>query len=210
MNHQKKIRILVADDHPVTRDGIAGIIRSQRDMEVVGVAANGKEAIEMFSQHEPDIALMDLRMQVLDGVKATSTIVRDFLKARIIILTAYSGDDLIYHALKAGAKSYLIKTVSTKELVETIRAVHLGLRRIPSDVSGQLSDRIPHAEFTQREMEVLNLITHGKTNKEIAKELHIKERTVKFHVGEILIKLGVTDRAQAATMALRRGIIPFD
>jgi two-component system NarL family response regulator len=198
---------MIVDDHFVVRMGLAAIIGSYPDLTVVAECANGQQAIELFRKHRPDVTLMDLRMPGMGGVEATKAIREEFPSGRIIVLTTYDGDEDIYRALQAGARAYLLKDLPGDELVEAIRAVHSGKTRIPAQVASRLAERMPRSELTAREMEVLELIVKGKSNKEIAFALSITEGTVKVHVNNILGKLGVSDRTQAATTALQRGII---
>ena len=207
MNKGNTIRILVVDDHFVVRMGIAALISTQPDMVLVGEAANGSQAVEMFAQYQPDVTLMDLRLPEMNGVKATAAILRKFPNARIIVLTVYDGDEDIYRALQAGARSYLLKDTLGKDLINVIRAVNDGQRPLPENVEARLAERMPRCELTVREIEVLDSIVKGLTNKEIADLLNIREGTVKIHVNSILSKLNVKDRTQAATSALKRGII---
>lgn len=204
------IRILIADDHPIVREGLSAVINTQSDMTVVAEAINGEEAVQRFREQRPDVALLDLRMPGLDAIGAIAEIRRQFTNARIIVLTSYSGDELIHQALQAGARAYLLKTVATNVLLDTIRAIHSGQRRIPKDVAAKLAERIPMNELTPREMDVLKLIVKGLSNKEIAVALHTTEGTIKSYVNTILTKLGVSDRTQAATTALKRGIIHLE
>jgi DNA-binding NarL/FixJ family response regulator len=207
---QKPIRILIADDHEVVRDGLAAILNMEEDMLVVAQAANGESAVQSFRKERPDVALLDLVMPVMSGVDATAAIRKDFPDARIVVLTTFSGDEDIYRALHAGARAYLLKDTSTKELVETIRAVHEGKRHIPPEVAARLAERIPRFELTQRELDILKLIVKGKSNKEIADTLSITEGTVKYYVNIILAKMGVGDRTEAATTAIKRGIVHLE
>lgn len=206
---ENAIRILLADDHPLMREGLAAVINAQRDMEVVAEAENGEEAVRAYRQHRPDVTLMDLRLPVLDGVEATERIRKDFPNAQIIVLTTYLTDEYIHRALRAGARAYLLKTVPKSELIESIRAVRAGYRRVSAEVKERLAEGVQHADLTPREFEVLRLIVKGRSNKEIAGDLNITESTVKYHINIILSKLGVTDRTQAATAALERGIFPL-
>src|SRR5215216_2820000 len=210
MSKDKPIRVLIADDHFVVRMGLTAVITTQPDMVVVAEAANGRQALEFFRHHRPDVTLMDLRMPEMDGLEAITAIRKEFPDSRFIVLTTYDGDEDIYRALQAGARSYLLKDMLQDGLVEAIRAVHAGQRRIPAEVAGRLAERMDRTELTSREMEVLRLIVEGKSNKEIAARLKIAEGTVKIHINNILSKLGVTDRTQAATFALQRGIIHLD
>lgn len=201
------IRILIADDHPIVRDGLNAIISDQKDMEVVAEAANGNEAIKLAKQHKPDVMLIDLRMPQLNGLETLYAIRSEWEQARIIILTTYDGDEDIYRALQAGAQAYLLKGMSRTDLLSTIRAVHAGRKRIPPEVASKLAERISASELTERELEVLKLIVSGMSNKKIGTHLSITEGTVKAHVNSILSKLGVPDRTKAVTEALRRGIV---
>jgi DNA-binding NarL/FixJ family response regulator len=201
------IRILAVDDHPLLRDGIATLIASQSDMKLVGEASTGHEALEEFRKHRPDVTLMDLQMPDMDGIEAILAICSEFPQARIIVLTTYRGDVQVLRALKAGARAYLLKGVLRKELLETIRAVHAGKKRIPPEVASQLAEHAIDDMLSVREIEVLRLVAGGNANKLIADQLSITEETVKFHVKNILSKLGANDRTQAVTIALKRGII---
>ena len=207
MRDDKPIRVLIADDHFVVRMGLAAVIKTQPDMDVVAEATTGKQAVELFRQHRPDITLMDLRMPEMDGIEAITAIRQEFPESRFIVLTTYDGDEDIYRALQAGARAYLLKDMLRDGLVEAIRAVHAGQRRIPAEVANRLAERMNRTELTARELEVLRLIVLGRNNKEIAAELRIAEGTVKIHINNILSKLGVSDRTQAATFALQRGIV---
>ncbi|MBX5479327.1 MAG: response regulator transcription factor [Pyrinomonas methylaliphatogenes] len=204
------MRILIADDHFVVRMGLLALINTQPDMSVVAEASTGKEAVELFRQHRPDIALMDLRMPEVNGIEAIALIRREFPDARLIVLSSYDGDEDIYRALQAGARAYLLKSMLRENVLETIRAVHAGLRRIPEEIATRLAERMNRDQLTAREMEVLRLIVDGKSNKEIAAALHVSEGTVKIHVNNILSKLGVSDRTQAAIFALQHGLIHLD
>jgi DNA-binding NarL/FixJ family response regulator len=201
------IRILLADDHPVLRQGIQALAADERDMEFVAEASNGREAIEQFRKHRPDITLMDLQMPDMNGIDVMITIRNEFPDARFIILTTYAGDVQVSRALKAGARAYLLKSFLRKELLDTIRAVHAGQKRIPSDLATQVADHIADDSLTFREIEVLRLIAAGNANKLIADQLSIAEETVKGHVKNILSKLNANDRTHAVTLGLKRGII---
>ena len=201
------IRVLIAEDHHVVRQGLAALLSTVAGLQVIGEAANGKEAIERFEQHRPDVTLMDLRMPGLGGVEAVVEIRRKHPTARIIVLTTFDGDEDIYRAIQAGAKGYLLKGMSGEELIDAIRAVHAGKSRIPSVIAERLADRMGGPGLTGRELDVLKAIVAGRSNKEIATELFISEATVKTHINSILGKLGVTDRTQATTAALQRGIV---
>lgn len=210
MSQAPPIRVLVADDHFVVRMGLRSLIEAQADMAVVAEAANGREAVALYAAHQPDLALLDLRMPVLSGVEATIAIRAQFPEARIIVLTTYDGDENIYRALQAGARSYLLKDVAQAEFLEVLRAVHRGEYRLPPAVAAQLAQRMPQAELSPREREVLRLIVRGLSNKEIGATLDVTESTIKNHVNSIFIKLQVQDRTQAAMAALRRGIVSLD
>jgi len=202
-----KIRVLVVEDHHVVRQGLVALLNTVPDMRVVAEGADGKQAVELFRQHEPDVTLMDLRMPTMSGVDAVIEIRRNFPAARIIVLTTFDGDEDIYRALQAGARAYLLKGMFGDELMDAIRAVHAGKSRIPPAVAERLASRMGSPGLTARELDVLKLIVAGKSNKEIGEELRISEATVKTHINNILSKLGVTDRTQATTAALQRGIV---
>ena len=201
------ISILTVDDHPLLRDGIAALVNSQTDMKVVADASSGREAIERFREYRPDITLMDLRMPDLDGIDTMTAIIREFPQAKIIVLTTYSGDALIVRALKAGAQGYLLKGQLRKELLDTIRSVHSGRKRISPEVACQVANHAADSLLTLREVDVLQLIAEGNANKVVADRLAITEDTVKAHVRNILSKLGANDRTHAVTIAVKRGII---
>lgn len=204
------IRVLIVDDHPVVREGLAAMIDRRADMTVVATAENGQTAVERFHTHQPDVTLMDLRMPELGGVDAIRAIRGDFPQARIIVLTTYDGDEDIYRGLQAGARAYLLKDTPRAELLDTIRAVAAGQRRIPPEVAAKMAERMLEPELTPRELEVLELIVAGQSNREIGLALSITEGTVKAHVNNLLGKLGVADCTQAVTAALRRGIVHLD
>jgi DNA-binding NarL/FixJ family response regulator len=201
------IRILTADDHPLLLYGIATLVGAEPDMELVAQASTGQEAIEQFRLHQPDITLMDLQMPGMSGIEAIIGIRSEFPNARMIVLTTYAGDVQVTRALKAGARAYLLKSRLVGELLETIRAVHAGQRRIPQEVAAELVEHIGESGLTVREMEVLRLIAAGNANKEIAAQLFITEETVKSRVTNILSKLGANDRTHAVAIGLKRGII---
>jgi DNA-binding NarL/FixJ family response regulator len=201
------IGVLSVDDHPLLREGIAALVNAESDMKLVAEASNGQEAIEKFRSHRPDVTLMDLQMPVLNGIDAIIGIRSEFPNARIIVLTTYAGDVQVLRALKAGARGYILKGHVRKELLDTIRAVHAGQKRIPPEVAAELVDHAVEDELTSREIDVLRLIAGGNANKEIAGQLSIAEDTVKGHVTNILAKLGAHDRTHAVTIGVRRGII---
>ena len=201
------IRILTVDDHPLLRKGIAALVNAESDMKLVAEACNGQEAIEKFRQHRPDVTLMDLQMPGLDGSEAIFRIQNEFPDARIVVLTTYTGDAQVLRALRAGARGYILKGHVHRELLETIRAVHAGQKRIPPDIAAELAEHATDDALSAREIDVLRLIAAGNSNKLIADQLSIGEATVKSHVTNILSKLGANDRAHAVTIGLKRGII---
>jgi len=203
----ESIRILVADDHNVVRQGLVALIKTVPDMTVIAEAADGLQAVELFRQHRPDVTIMDLRLPGINGVEAITQIRRDFPAARILVLTTFDGDENIFRALQAGARGYLLKDMFGDELMEAIRGVHAGRTRIPAPIAQRLAERMGGPSLTNRELEVLKLIVAGKSNRDIGTELTISEATVKTHINSILSKLGVSDRTQAATTALQRGIV---
>jgi two-component system NarL family response regulator len=207
MNSSDPIRVMIVDDHPIVRQGFAGMLATEPNIVVVAEAANGQQAIDLFRQHRPDITLMDLRMPVVSGVEAITSIRKEFPKSRFIVLTTYDGDEDIYRALQSGAQGYLLKSMYCDEIIDAIRTVNEGRRYIPMPVATRLAERMAGSDLTSREIEVLELIVKGNSNKQIADVLAITEPTVKGHVSNILGKLGVGDRTQAATAAIQRGII---
>jgi two-component system NarL family response regulator len=204
------IRVLVADDHFVVRMGLRALIDAEPDMHVVAEAGTGQQAVELFRQHRPDVTLMDLRMPVMNGLEAIQAIRGESPEARVVVLTTYDGDEDIYRALNAGARAYLLKEMDREELLGVIRAVHAGQRRVPPEIGARLAEAMPRSELTRRELEVLDLVVKGFSNKRIGDALSITEGTVKIHVNNILGKMGVADRTEAATTAIRRGIVHLD
>ena len=207
---QEAIRVLVVEDHHVVRQGLVALLRMTPGVEVVGEAADGVDAIAQFRKHQPDIALIDLRLPRMGGVDVIQRVRMESPSARFIVLTTYDGDEDIYRALQAGARAYLLKGMTSDELISTIRTVHAGKSHIPPAIAQKLAERIGTEELTPREFDVLEQIVHGKSNKEIGSELDISEATVKTHINSLLGKLGVTDRTQAATAAIQRGIVPLE
>ena len=207
---KETIRVLIVEDHNVVRQGLVALLNVVEGLEVVGEAADGVEAIAEYRKSRPDITLVDLRLPKLSGVEVIQRIRMEAPHARLIVLTTYDGDEDIYRALKAGAKGYLLKGMTTQELIATIREVHAGRAHIPPAIAEKLAERMGTEDLTPREAEVLEQIVNGKSNKEIATELAISEATVKTHINSLLSKLGVTDRTQAATAAIRRGIVPWE
>jgi DNA-binding NarL/FixJ family response regulator len=203
----KRIRILTVDDHPMLREGLASMIEAQPDMVLIGEAANGREAVESFRSHRPDVTLMDLQMPDMNGVEAINAIRGEFPDARIVVLTTYKGDVQALRALKAGAAGYLLKSMLRKELLETIRTVHAGKRRIPPEIAMEIAEHAADDALTDREIAVLKRVALGSANKQIAVSLGISEETVKAHMKNILAKLSANDRTHAVTIALSRGII---
>ena len=201
------IRILTVDDHPLMRDGIAALFDGRADMELVGQASNGREAVETFRRLRPDVTLMDLRMPDMSGIEAIAAIRAEFPNARIVVLTTYKGDAQAAAALKAGAAGYLLKNLVGKELIDTIRAVHAGKRRVPAEIATEIAEHVADDALTEREIEVLRRVAGGKSNKLIAVELEISEGTVKTHMKSILPKLDASDRTHAVMIALKRGIL---
>ncbi len=207
MSDQARIRVLCVDDHPLLREGIAAIINNQSDMLLVAEATSGREAIQKFQEHQPDVTLMDLRLPDMSGIDSLIAIRTEFPEARIIMLTTFEGDVEIQRSLEAGARGYLLKSMPPKELVEVIRQVHAGKKRIPSEIAAQLAEHLGDEALTAREIEVLRHIAGGNRNRDIAEQLFISEETVKVHIKHIMEKLGAADRTQAVAIAVRRGII---
>jgi DNA-binding NarL/FixJ family response regulator len=207
MSEQPRIRVFCVDDHPLLREGIATLINNQPDMQVVGQASTGREAIQGFREHQPDIALMDIRLPEMSGIEAMIAIRKEFPEARIIMLTTSEGDVEIQRALEAGARGYMLKSMPPKELVDAVRQVHAGKKRIPPEIAAHLAEHYSDEAITAREIEVLQQIAGGNRNRDIAEKLFISEETVKVHIKHIMEKLGASDRTQAVAIAVRRGII---
>lgn len=207
MNTPRTIRVLTVDDHPLLRTGIADTINAQSDMTVVAEGTNGEEAISLYRLHRPDVTLMDLRLPKKNGVDAITAIRDEFPAARIVVLTTYSGDIQALRALKAGAVGYLLKSIPRAELLETIRSVHAGHRRIPQEVASEMAEHAGDDALTEREIEVLRHVSAGNSNRIIGAELNLSEQTVKGHLRNILSKLGANDRTHAVMIAIRRGFI---
>ena len=207
---KETIRVLVVEDHNVVRQGLVALLNLVEGIQVVGEAGDGEEAIAQYRKHNPDVTLIDLRLPKLGGVEVIQRVRANAPQARFVVLTTYDGDEDIYRALKSGAKAYLLKGMTTEELIATIREVHAGRSHIPPAIAERLAERMGTEDLTPRESEVLEQIVSGKSNKEIATELAISEATVKTHINTLLGKLGVTDRTQAATAAIRRGIVPLE
>jgi DNA-binding NarL/FixJ family response regulator len=209
-NADGRIRVLVADDHPVVRAGLAAVLVQQADLELVGEAENGERALAMYREHRPDVCLMDLRMPVMDGVEAIRAITTEFPGARILALTTYEGDADIRRALEAGARGYLLKDMLLTEVIGAVRAVRRGERVIPTAVAARLAEFPDRSDLTEREVEVLQLVARGLSNKEVARAIGRTDETVKIHLKNTFAKLGVADRTEAVTVALTRGLIHLD
>ena len=207
MSDQARIRILTVDDHPLMREGIAAMIKSQADMRLVAEAGDGRDAIQTFREHQPDVTLMDIRLPGMSGIDTLIAIRAEFPEARILMLTTFEGDVEIQRALQAGARGYMLKSMPPGELLAGIREVHAGRKRIPPEVAAQLAEHMGEEALTARELEVLQQVAGGHRNRDIAGRLCIAEETVKVHVKHIMEKLGARDRTEAAAIALRRGII---
>jgi DNA-binding NarL/FixJ family response regulator len=203
----ERIRLLVVDDHPLLREGVAAVIESEPDMTLVAEASNGRDAITLFRQHRPDVTLMDLRMPDLNGIEAITAIRAEFPHARIIVLTTYTGDAQAFGALKAGAAGYLLKSMLRKELVQAVRTVHAGKLRIPPEIASEIAEHAADDALTEREIDVLRRVGAGHSNKQVALQLAITEGTVKAHMKSILPKLGARDRTHAVMIAVKRGIL---
>ncbi len=207
MSIEQKIRVLTVDDHPLLRSGIAAALQHAEDILLVGEATNGQEAIESFRIHRPDVTLMDLQMPVMNGIDAILAIRLEFPTARFAVLTTYHGDVQAVRALKAGATGYLLKSMLREELIDTIRAIHAGRRRIPSEIAAEIAEHVVDDSLTDREVEILRRVAAGASNKVIAWHLALSEATVKCHMRSILTKLGANDRTHAVTIAMKRGFI---
>ena len=203
----EKIKVLIVDDHPLMREGIVAVIQGEKDIVVVAEANDGKRAIELFREHVPDVTLMDLQMPVMNGIEAIKAIRLEFPASRFIVLTTYQGDVQALRALKAGATGYLLKNMIWKDLPESIRVVHSGRRRIPTEIAEALAEHVADDALTDREVQVLRRVAMGTANKTIAAELSVSEATIKAHMKNILAKLGANDRTHAVTIAVKRGFL---
>ena len=207
MTDQNRIRVFSVDDHPLLREGIAAVINSRPDMFMVAQASTGREAIQLFRDHQPDVTLMDLRLPDISGIDAVIAIRGEFPDARVVMLTTFEGDVEIQRALAAGARGYVLKNMPPNELVDVVRQVHAGKKRIPHEIAAQLAEHISDEALTPREVDVLRHVAGGNRNRDIAEQLFISEETVKVHVKHIMDKLGASDRTEAVAIGVRRGII---
>ena len=210
MNKIARIRTMIVEDQFVVRTGLASIINSQPDMVIVAETGNGRQAVELFDEHQPDVTLMDLRLPGLNGIEAITAILAKHARAKIMVFSSFGGPENVFRAFQAGARSYFLKDVKGRELVDAIRAVNAGQRPVPQEIASCLAERLPCPDLSPREMEILKLIAHGESNKEIAQRLSISEGTVRVHASNIFAKLGCNDRAQAVAVAFNRGIITID
>jgi two-component system NarL family response regulator len=210
MKKKTPIRLLIVDDHPAFRAGLAALCQSEPDLEVVAEGGDGHQAVALYRQFKPDIALMDLRLPGLGGVEAIIAIRAEFPEARVIVVTTYDGDEDLYRAIQSGAQGYLLKDMSKAEIVDHIRAIHAGQSRLAPHLAERLAERRKRRDLSQRELEVLQLVVKGRSNKEIAAALFLSEETVKFHLKTLFTKLDVQDRTEAAISALRQGIVHFE
>jgi two-component system, NarL family, response regulator len=208
--NERKIRTMIAEDHFVVRVGLSSIINSQPDMVNVAEAANGRQAVEMFESHQPDVTLMDLRLPGMNGIEAIGAILAKSPKARIIMLSSFAGTENVFRAIQAGARAYFLKDVKGRDLVDAIRSVHAGQRPLPPEIAACLAERLPVPELSVREAEILRLIANGRSNKDIASLLGISEGTVRVHASNLFAKLGCGDRAQAVALAFQRGIVGIE
>ena len=207
MNSPSQIRVFSVDDHPLLREGIAALVNNQPDMVLIGQASTGSEAIQLFKEYLPDVTLLDLRLPDMSGIDTLIAIRTAFPNARVIMLTTFEGDVEIHRALQAGASGYLLKNMPPSELLDVIRLVHAGKKRIPPEIASQLAEHMADEALTEREVEVLQHVANGNKNRDIANKLFISEETVKVHVKHIMEKLGAADRTQAVAIGIRRGII---
>lgn len=207
MNREAPIRVFSVDDHPLLREGIGALVNNQSDMMLVAEASTGAEAIQLFKQHTPDVTLMDLRLPDMSGIDILIAIRSEFPEARVIMLTTFEGDVEIHRALQAGARGYLLKNMPPSQLLDVIRQVHAGKKRIPAEIASHLAEHMSDESLTEREVEVLKQVADGNRNRDIARNLFISEETVKVHIKHIMEKLGATDRTQAVAIGVRRGII---